>query len=157
MSLEITWVPKVLADVKKLLASITDYSSIEEQIAAREAELEEIGTLVRVAIQDNASQANMQNVFDAKFERLRERYDATEAAIKDLHQQKADQINRQRRIALFLREFEHEAPVEMWDERLWVTILDSATVFPDGSMEFRFYNGQKILVQPDKQKDKGEN
>ena len=147
---------KVLADVKKLLASITDCSSIEEQISTREAELEEIGTLVRVAIQDNASQANMQEAFDAKFERLRERYDAAEAAIKDLHKQKAEQINRQSRIALFLREFEHEEPVEMWDERLWVTFLDSATIFPDGSMEFMFYNGQKIRVQPDSPKEKGE-
>lgn len=147
---------KVLADVKKLLASITDCSSIEEQISTREAELEEIGTLVRVAIQDNASQANMQEAFDAKFERLRERYDAAEAAIKDLQKQKAEQINRQSRIALFLREFEHEEPVEMWDERLWVTFLDSATIFPDGSMEFMFYNGQKIRVQPDSPKEKGE-
>lgn len=56
---------KVLADVKKLLASLTDYSSIEEQIAAREAELEEIGTLVRVAIQNNASRANMPAVFSS--------------------------------------------------------------------------------------------
>ena len=147
---------KVLADVKKLLASITDCSSIEEQISTREAELEEIGTLVRVAIQDNASQANMQEAFDAKFERLRERYDAAEAAIKDLQKQKAEQINRQSRIALFLREFEHEEPVEMWDERLWVTFLDSAMIFPDGSMEFMFYNGQKIRVQPDSPKEKGE-
>lgn len=147
---------KVLADVKKLLASITDCSSIEEQLSTREAELEEIGTLVRVAIQDNASQANMQEAFDAKFERLRERYDAAEAAIKDLQKQKAEQINRQSRIALFLREFEHEEPVEMWDERLWVTFLDSATIFPDGSMEFMFYNGQKIRVQPDSPKEKGE-
>ena len=57
---------------------------------------------------------------------------------------------------MFLREFEHEEPVEMWDERLWVTFLDSATIFPDGSMEFRFYNGQKIRVQPDSPKEKGE-
>lgn len=142
--------------MKKLLASITDCSSIEEQISTREAELEEIGTLVRVAIQDNASQANMQEAFDAKFERLRERYDAAEAAIKDLQKQKAEQINRQSRIALFLREFEHEEPVEMWDERLWVTFLDSATIFPDGSMEFMFYNGQKIRVQPDSPNEKGE-
>lgn len=82
-----------------------------------------------------------------KYERLRERYDATETAIKDLHQQKAEQVNRQRRIALFLKDFDREEPIEMWDDRLWITILDIATMFPDGSMEFRFYNGQSIRVE----------
>ena len=91
----------------------------------------------------------MQDAFDAKFERLRERYDAVEATLNDLHQQKADQMNRQRRIALFLKEIDREEPVEMWDERLWVTTLDSATMFPDGSIEFRFYNGQSIRVEPE--------
>ena len=147
---------KVLADVKKMLVSITDSSEIDEQIDSREAELEELSTLIRAAIQSNASQANMQDSFDAKFERLRERYDATEAAISDLRQQKAELLNRQRRITMFLRGFEREEPSEMWDERLWVTTLDSATIFPDGSMEFRFYNGQSILVQPESPNDKGE-
>ena len=140
----------VISDVKKMLATITDFSEIDEQIASHEAELDELNTLIRSAIQNNASQANMQDSFDAKFERLRERYDATEASIKDLKEQKAERVNRQRRIALFLRELDREEPVEMWDERLWVTTLDSATMFPDGSMEFRFYNGQSIRVKSEK-------
>ena len=49
-----------------------------------------------------------------------------------------------------MREIEREDPIEMWDERLWVTTLDSATMFPDGSMEFRFYNGQSIRVDSEK-------
>ena len=141
---------KVLADVKKMLATITDFSAIDAEIASREEELEEIGTLVRSEIQNNATQANKQDEFDAKFERLRERFDATEAAIKDLQQQKTERQNRQTRIALFMREIEREDPIEMWDERLWVTTLDSATMFPDGSMEFRFYNGQSIRVDSEK-------
>ena len=140
----------VISDVKKMLATITDFSDIDEQIATHEAELDELNTLIRSAIQNNASQANMQDSFDAKFERLCERYDATEASIKDLKEQKAERVNRQRRIALFLRELDREEPVEMWDERLWVTTLDSATMFPDGSMEFRFYNGQSIRVKSEK-------
>ena len=126
-----------------------DFSEIDKQIKAREAELDEISTLIRSAIQNNASQANMQDSFDAKLERLRERYDAIETTINDLRQQKAERIDRQRRATLFLKEFEREDPIEMWDDRLWVTTLDSATIFPDGSMEFRFYNGQNVMVEPE--------
>lgn len=140
---------KVLADVKIMLESIMDFSEIDKQIKAREAELDEISTLIRSAIQNNASQANMQDSFDAKLERLRERYDAIETTINDLRQQKAERIDRQRRATLFLKEFEREDPIEMWDDRLWVTTLDSATIFPDGSMEFRFYNGQNVMVEPE--------
>lgn len=112
---------KVLADVKIMLESIMDFSEIDKQIKAREAELDEISTLIRSAIQNNASQANMQDSFDAKLERLRERYDAIETTINDLRQQKAERIDRQRRATLFLKEFEREDPIEMWDDRLWVT------------------------------------
>lgn len=140
---------KVLADVKIMLESIMDFSEIDKQIKAREAELDETSTLIRSAIQNNASQANMQDSFDAKLERLRERYDAIETTINDLRQQKAERIDRQRRATLFLKEFEREDPIEMWDDRLWVTTLDSATIFPDGSMEFRFYNGQNVMVEPE--------
>lgn len=148
---------KVLDDVRKLLASITDFSVIDAQIAAKEEERDEINTLVRAEIQNNASRSNMQDVFDAKFERLRERYDAVEATLNDLHQQKANQLNRQSRIALFLKEIDREEPVEMWDERIWVTTLDSATIFPDGSMEFRFYNGQSIRVEPENKEKENTN
>ena len=140
---------QVLADVKKLLAEITDCSAIDKQIAVREEELEEINTLVRVEIQNNASQANMQEAFDARFERLRERYDAAEAAIAELRKQKFDRKNRERLIGLFLDEFSRTDPIEMWDDRLWVMLLDSATVYRDSSMEFKFYGGQSIHVEPD--------
>ena len=140
---------QVLEDVKKLLAEITDCSCIDKQIAAREEELEEINTLVRVEIQNNASQANMQETFDARFERLRERYDATEAAIAELRYQKVDRKNRERHIGLFLNEFSRKDPIEMWDDRLWVMLLDSATVYRDSSIEFKFYGGQRIHVEPD--------
>ncbi len=143
---------KVIADVKEMLLTIVDFTAIDEQIDAREEELEEISTLVRAEIQNNARQANMQDSFDAKLERLRERYDATEAALADLRQQKVERLNRQKRIALFLREIEREEPIKMWDDRLWVTTLDHAVSYPDGRLEFRFYNGQSITITDEKKR-----
>lgn len=140
---------QVLSDVEKMIEEITDCTIIDSQIRAREEELDEINTLVRVEIQNNASKSDMQETFDARFERLRERYDATEAALADLRQQKVDRINRRRHIGLFMTEFARMDPVEMWDDRLWVMLLESATVFYDSSMEFCFYNGQSIHVEPD--------
>ena len=87
---------KVIADVKEMLLTIVDFTAIDKQIDTREEKLEEISTLVRAEIQNNAIQANMQDSFDAKLERLRERYDATEAALADLRQQKLERLNRQR-------------------------------------------------------------
>ena len=141
---------KVIADVKEMLLTIVDFTAIDEQIDAREEELEEISTLVRAEIQNNARQANMQDSFDAKLERLRDRYDATEAALADLRQQKVERLNRQKRIALFLREIEREEPIKMWDDRLWVTTLDHAVSYPDDRLEFRFYNGQSITITDEK-------
>ena len=75
--------------------------------------------------------------------------DAAEAAIAELRKQKFDRKNRERLIGLFLDEFSRTDPIEMWDDRLWVMLLDSATVYRDSSMEFKFYGGQSIHVEPD--------
>ena len=34
--------------------------------------------------------------------------------------------------------------VTEWDERLWITLLDTATVQPDGRIVFRFKDGKEI-------------
>lgn len=56
--------------------------------------------------------------------------------------------NQDREIKLFIEALKKQPLVlEEWDERLWVAILDWATVFRDGRMVFRFKSGSEIEVE----------
>ena len=37
--------------------------------------------------------------------------------------------------------------LEEWDERLWVVIIDRATMFRDGRIVFKFKSGREIEVE----------
>ena len=57
---------------------------------------------------------------------------------------------RDREIRIFIESIKLQPLiVEAWDETLWLSLLDTATVYADGSIKFIFKNGTEINVPPD--------
>ena len=137
---------QVLSDVRDAVSMMTDTGMLDEQIASCEQELEELAHLMRAEIQDNASRANQQETFDARFADLQSRYAAAERVLNGYKQKRADQLTRQKQIARFLKDFESSENSGDWDETLWLRTVESVTVNPDGSMDFLFLNGQHIII-----------
>ena len=77
-----------------------------------------------------------------------QRYEIATARFSELTAEKERKQNQDREIQLFIRELKIQPLVlEEWDERLWVVILDQATVFRDGRIVFRFKCGSEIEVE----------
>lgn len=59
-------------------------------------------------------------------------------------------IQRYREIHIFI-EYLKQQPliVEAWDETLWLSLLNTATVYADGSIKFLFKNGTEINMPLD--------
>lgn len=56
--------------------------------------------------------------------------------------------DRDRELRLFIESIKKQPLVlEVWSERLWVGLLEKATVFHDGRMVFQFKNGTEIEVE----------
>jgi hypothetical protein len=52
-----------------------------------------------------------------------------------------------RELRLFIEALKIQPLVlEEWDERLWIAIVDLATVFRDGKIVFKFKSGREIEV-----------
>ena len=57
-------------------------------------------------------------------------------------------MDRDRDIRIFTAEIEKQPLVlETWDERLWISLLDSATVHADVRITCRFKDGTEIEIQ----------
>jgi len=62
--------------------------------------------------------------------------------------EKSRKQDRDRELRLFIESIKKQPLVlEVWSERLWVGLLDKATVFHDGRMVFQFKNGTEIEVE----------
>ena len=83
-----------------------------------------------------------------KYNGLLARYEIATARFSELTAEKERKQNQGREIQLFIEELKKQPLVlEEWDERLWVAILDRATVFRDGRIVFRFKSGNEIEVE----------
>ena len=76
-----------------------------------------------------------------------------ESKIADLQAQKSERNNRRTLIKSFLAELEKSTD-DRWDDRIWISTLEIATANADGSVDFKFYNGQSIHVDAFKKKRK---
>jgi len=138
---------QIAADVSEAISTLTDTARLDEQIAACEHEMQEVGILMRAEIQNNASHANQQEAFDIRYGELQKRYSTAETALNEHKRERMERLNRQKRISLFLKEFESMQTLNEWDEQLWTRTIDHVVVNPDGSMAFKFVNGQTVKVE----------
>jgi hypothetical protein len=62
--------------------------------------------------------------------------------------EKEHKHDQDRELRLFIEELKKQPLVlEEWDERLWIAILDRATVFRDGRIAFKFKSSREIEVE----------
>lgn len=144
---------EVAADVNDILSFLSDCTAIDRQIAVQNEKLDEINTLLRAEIQNNAATAIAPDEFDAKFKKLQERYMTIEKKLAELKAQKTERNNRRTLIKGFLTQLVN-SPADKWDDRIWISTLEIATANSDGSVDFKFYNGQSIHVDAIKKKRK---
>ena len=76
---------------------------------------------------------------------MNERYNTTREKIDALEKKKAARLGEADKIGAFMFEMlERDEPLDTFDERLWIAVIDHATVFHDGRIVFTFVNGMEV-------------
>lgn len=76
--------------------------------------------------------------YDAKYEELQGRIDELEAA-------KRERQDRVKRFEIFIRALEKQhGELAEFDDSVWLAVIDTVTVTPDGKLVFRFVNGMEV-------------
>lgn len=96
---------------------------------------------------ENAGSKQSQSSYDKKYNSLVRKYEKADKRLTEVTQERDGRINRERELRIFISELaEKPLVIEEWDEELWVSILESATVHKDGQITFLFKNGTSIEV-----------
>jgi chromosome segregation ATPase len=128
--------------------ALPDCSALDTEITELGKEVEIVAGLVDACVKENASYAQSQETYTKKYNALLARYDNAMARLDELATEKERRQNRDREIKVFIEAMKTQPLVlEKWDERLWMALIDRATVRRDGGMVFRLKNGMEIMVE----------
>ena len=135
----------VLADLQVVVAMLTDYTELDNQIASLTAEIEVVTELTRRCVIENSQTAINQGSYQAKYAELEHRFEAAKEKMAVLQKQREDRLQRAEVIAVFMYHLaEREYGQSEFDDRLWLASVEKAVVNADGSIAFCFYGGVEI-------------
>ena len=124
--------------------TLTDCEGIDSQIAELEQEIEVVTELTKRCIAENARASLSQTEYAARYNGFVERYEKAEARLEQLRTTKAAREAQAEAIGAFMFEVQELDALTEFDEKLWLTIIDTVTVHTDGRMTFKFQGGTEI-------------
>lgn len=139
----------VISDCDLMRRTLSNCTELDAEISSLNEEIAVVAELVKACVNENATSAQSQEEYTKKYNGLAGRYDKAAARLGELTAEKDRRSSQDRDIRLFIEALKKQPLVlEEWDERLWVTLIDKATVFRDGRIIFRFKSGSEIGVEP---------
>lgn len=134
----------LLEDCRLMQDALTDCTKIDEQLNALTEELEVVAALTRKCIAENAAEVIDQVEYKKRYDGLNDRYNITREKIEAMEKKKTSRIGEADKIGAFMFEMlERDEPLDTFDDRLWIAVIDHATVFHDGRIVFTFVNGME--------------
>jgi DNA invertase Pin-like site-specific DNA recombinase len=145
-------VNKLLADKDEIIANFAEVRETLFSTAALEAEekglkeeLAVVTELIQKCIAENARVALDQQEYQERYDGLVGRFDAAKARLDEVQGLISDKKSRGKAMEAFTAELaEQDGLIAVFDERLWYSLVDFATVYSETDVRFSFKNGAEI-------------
>ncbi len=138
----------VVRDCELMRTALSDCTALDAEIDRLTEEIEVVAEMVKACVKENAASAQSQADYTKKYNALVKRYEKAIKRVDELSAERTRKQDRDRELRLFIESIKEQPLVlEVWNERLWVGLLEKATVFHDGRMLFEFKNGTEIEVE----------
>ena len=125
-------------------ATLTDCTDIDKEIQTLLEEIEVVTELTKRCIAENSQTAQNQEEYAARYNGFVERYEKAKARLEQLRTTKAAREAQAEAIGAFMFEMQELDTINEFDEKLWLTIIDTVTVHAGGRMTFKFQGGKTI-------------
>lgn len=132
-------------EVMRSIAS--NCTELDASFDALNEEIQVVAGLVNQCIKENATTQQSQEEYSKKYNRLVKRYEKAVDQLKKATAERENRMQRDRELRIFIGSIKEQPLVlETWDEGLWLTLLETATVHADNRITFRFKDGTDIEV-----------
>ena len=137
---------RLIEDCRVIQAALTDCTDIDREMQQLLEELEVVAELTKRCVDENSSTALDQGDYLARYNGLVERYEKAQERVKELERKRTERMAKADAIGGFMfRLREMDQPMDHFDERLWLDVIDHVVVHRDG-LTFKFQNGKEIRV-----------
>ena len=134
----------ILEDCRLMQATLTDCTSIDTEIESLLEEIEVVTELTKRCIAENSQMAQNQEEYAARYNGFVEPYEKAKAQLEQLRTTKAAWEAQAEAIGTFMFEMQELDTITEFDEKIWLTSIDTVTVHADGRMTFKFQGGTEI-------------
>ena len=138
---------RLIEDCRIMQAALTDVTDIDRETKEQIQELEVVSELIKRCVDENSSTALDQDEYLVRYNGLGDRYEKAESRVRELEKQRTERMAKADAIGAFMfRLRELDQPLEHFDERLWLEVIDSVTVHRDSGLTFKFQNGKEVRL-----------
>lgn len=134
----------ILEDCRLMQTTLTDCTGIDAEIESLLEEIDVVAELTKRCIAENSQTAQNQNEYAARYNGFVERYEKAKAQLEQLRATKVAREAQAEAIGAFMFEVQELDALTNFDDKLWLTVIDTATVHADGRMTFKFQGGTEI-------------
>ncbi len=125
-------------------AVLTDTAAIDAEMKELLGEMEIVAGLTKKCIEENSTTAQDQDEYAERYNGYVERYEKAKARYDELAALRKEKQTRAGAIDRFIAELrKREELLTVFDNRLWLTVVDYAEVQRDGTLTFHFCDGTK--------------
>ena len=136
----------VIADCELIRQTLCTTEELDAGMQQAQDEMTVIAELMQAHIKKNASIAQSQADYATETERIEKRYNDALERYTALEAEKTKRVRKSKELKAFTKTLKQQPlVVAEWNERLWLTLLDTATVNRDGRIMFRFKSGVEIM------------
>ena len=134
----------ILDDCRLIQTTLTDCTGIDAEIESLLEEIDVVTELTKRCIAENSQTAQNQEEYAARYKGFVERYEKAKEQIEQLSITKAEREAQAEAIGAFMFEVQELDALSEFDEKLWLSVIDTVTVHADGRLTFKFQGGTEI-------------
>ena len=136
---------ELIGNAEVIKAMLTDCREIEAEQRRLDREMDDIAELTRRCINENARNALDQETFAERYAEYTERYNEAQRRFEELESTLLERKNKAMAFDTFIKTMgAQKGSLAEFDDRIWQTMLETAAVYSDGKIRFRFINGTEI-------------
>ncbi|GHU74336.1 serine recombinase [Clostridia bacterium] len=136
---------EIIANFRDLQAALFNTAALETEMKGLQGELAVVAELIQKCIEENARVALDQDEYQQRYEGLVARYDTAKVRLDEVSEQVSNKKARGKAITAFTAELaKQNGLITEFDERLWCSLVDFATVHGEDDIRFTFRNSVEI-------------
>ena len=138
---------KAIEDARLMLEVASDVSCINKAIDKVTKELDNLKRKAKRLVNENATNAYLQEDYEARYKELSEDYDEKYEKFDELTKERELKLVNAKKIQIYIENLRNQKLiVEVWDEGLWNVMLKEVVVSIGGELEFTFNGGSVITL-----------